>query len=91
MHPKTVSSNVLVCKCISFKAILQISLSLIQPRFMLPLAELGGGFYDQLKSISSGYANFDYEEGEMRPADLVRLDLLINGNPVDALARIVHR
>lgn len=55
------------------------------------MAELGGGFYDQLKSISSGYANFDYEEGEMRPADLVRLDLLVNGNPIDALARVVHR
>lgn len=55
------------------------------------MAELGGGFYDQLKSISSGYANLDYEEGQMRPADLVRLDLLVNGNPIDALARIVHR
>lgn len=58
---------------------------------MLPLAELGSGFYDQLKSISSGYANFDYEEGESRTADLVRLDLLVNGAPVDALARVVHR
>lgn len=58
---------------------------------MLPLAELAGGFYDQVKSISSGYANFDYEEGDLRPADLVRLDLLVNGNIVDALARVVHR
>ena len=57
----------------------------------MPLAELGGSFYDDLKSISSGYASFDYEEGEMRTADLVRLDLLLNGEPVDALARIVHR
>ena len=55
------------------------------------MAELGGGFYDQVKSLSSGYANFDYEEGDMRPADLVRLDLLVNGNVIDALARVVHR
>lgn len=60
-------------------------------KYVLPLAELGSGFYDQLKSISSGYANFDYEEGESRTADLVRLDLLVNGAPVDALARVVHR
>ena len=60
-------------------------------RYNLPLAELGGDFYDELKSSSSGYASFDYEQGESRPADLVRLDILINGEPVDALARIIHR
>ena len=60
-------------------------------RYTLPLAELGGNFYDSLKSITSGYASFDYEAGEQRKADLVRLDLLLNGEPVDALARIVHR
>lgn len=60
-------------------------------RYVLPLQELGGDFYDELKSISSGYASFDYEDGEPRPADLVRLDVLVNGEIVDALARIVHR
>lgn len=60
-------------------------------RYLLPLAELGGDFYDELKSSTSGYASFDYEEGEYRHADLVRLDLLVNGEAVDALARIVHR
>lgn len=60
-------------------------------RYALPMAELGGNFYDSLKSITSGYASFDYEEGPLRKADLVRLDLLLNGEPVDALARIVHR
>lgn len=60
-------------------------------RYILPLQELGGDFYDELKSISSGYASFDYEDGEPRPADLVRLDVLVNGEVVDALARIVHR
>jgi len=60
-------------------------------RYTLPLSELGSDFYDALKSRSRGYASFDYEEGEYRPADLQRLDLLINGDPVDALARVVHR
>ena len=60
-------------------------------RYTLPLAELGGNFYDSLKSITSGYASFDYEAGPQRRADLVRLDLLLNGEPVDALARVVHR
>lgn len=60
-------------------------------RYVLPLAELGTDFYDELKSLSSGYASFDYEEHESREADLVRLDILVNGEPVDALARIVHR
>ncbi|KAI3434957.1 hypothetical protein D9Q98_003011 [Chlorella vulgaris] len=60
-------------------------------KYHLPLAELGGDFYDELKSISSGYASFDYEEAEYRKADLQRLDILINTEAVDALARIVHR
>lgn len=60
-------------------------------RYTLPLAELGGNFYDSLKSITSGYASFDYEAGQQRRADLVRLDLLLNGEPIDALARVVHR
>ena len=60
-------------------------------RYVLPLSELGGDFYDELKSLSSGYASFDYEEHESREADLVRMDILVNGEPVDALARVVHR
>ncbi|KAG2442751.1 hypothetical protein HXX76_002832 [Chlamydomonas incerta] len=60
-------------------------------RYRLPLAELAGDFYSAVKSRSQGYASFDYEEGPYRPADLVRLDVLAHGRPVDALARMVAR
>lgn len=68
-----------------------LSASRAMMRYTLPLAELGGDFYDELKSSSSGYATFDYDMGEYRSADLIRLDVLVNGEPVDALARVVHR
>ena len=57
----------------------------------LPLAELAGQFYGSLKACTSGYATFDYEEGPYRSADLVRLDFLVHGSPVDALTRVLHR
>ena len=59
--------------------------------FDLPLSELVVDYYDKLKSVSKGYASLDYEYTEHRPGDLIRLDILINGDPVDALACIVHR
>lgn len=60
-------------------------------RFGMPLGELIVEFYDQLKSRTQGYASLDYTFKEMRPANLVRLDVLVNGQPVDALSFITHR
>jgi GTP-binding protein LepA len=63
----------------------------VNMHFEMPLAELIVDFYDQLKGRSSGYASLDYTFIGYRSADLVKLDILVNGEPVDALSLIVHR
>jgi len=59
-------------------------------KYKLPLNEVATDFYDQLKSLSSGYASFDYEEAGFEAGDLVKMDILLNKKPVDALSCIVH-
>ncbi len=63
----------------------------VQMKFEMPLAELIVDFYDQLKSRTQGYASLDYIFKDMRASDLVKLDVLVNGQPVDALSLITHR
>ncbi|KAI7742409.1 hypothetical protein M8C21_022890 [Ambrosia artemisiifolia] len=60
-------------------------------KYRLPLREIVVDFYNELKSITSGYASFDYEDSEYVASDVVKLDILLNGQPVDAMATIVHK
>ena len=73
----------------------QTDLSYVGKRAMvvyeLPLNEVVFDFYDRLKSVSKGYASFDYQIIDYRPGDLVKMSILVNGEPVDALSMLVHR
>ena len=74
---------------------LQVELTYVGSRAMvkydLPLNEVVFDFYDRLKSVSKGYASFDYHLTDYKPADLVKMQILVNGEPVDALSMLVHR
>lgn len=63
----------------------------IELNFYMPLAEIVIDFYDKLKSISKGYASFDYHIDSYRPSKLAKLDILLNGEPVDALSSLIHQ
>ena len=62
----------------------------VELNFRLPLGEIVIDFYDKLKSISKGYASFDYHPCGYRPSKLIKLDILLNGEPVDALSTLTH-
>jgi GTP-binding protein LepA len=81
--------------CIDKRGILKNQIYLTSDRveltFEMPLSEIVFDFYDKLKSISRGYASFDYYQTGYKKANLVRLDLLLNGDMVDALSTLIHR
>ncbi len=62
----------------------------VELTYDMPLSEIVFDFYDKLKSVSKGYASFDYHITEFRPARLVKLDILLNGDPADALSTLIH-
>ena len=62
----------------------------VELHYNMPLGEIVIDFYDKLKSISKGYASFDYHQSGFRPSKLVKLDILLNGEPVDALSTLTH-
>ncbi|TPW21191.1 MAG: GTP-binding protein LepA [Elusimicrobia bacterium] len=75
----------------SHKAIEYLSADRMIIRYEMPLAEIVMDFYDKLKSVSKGYASFDYQEASDRESDLVKLEILVHQDPVDALCQIVHK
>ncbi len=80
--------------CIDRRGILvsqhYITADRVELNYDMPLAEIVFDFYDKLKTISKGYASFDYHVIDFRPAKLVRLDILLNGEPADALSTLIH-
>ncbi|XP_030347727.1 translation factor GUF1, mitochondrial isoform X2 [Strigops habroptila] len=72
------------------KDMLYIDEHRVMLKYLFPLNEIVLDFYDALKSLSSGYASFDYEDAGYQAADLIKMDILLNGNPVEELATVVH-
>lgn len=81
--------------CMDKRGILKNQVFLTEERveisFEMPLAEIVFDFYDQLKSISKGYASFDYQMDDYRPGELVKLDVMLNGEKVDAFSALIHK
>jgi GTP-binding protein LepA len=81
--------------CIEKRGILKNQVYLTADRveltFEMPLAEIVFDFYDRLKSISKGYASFDYHPTEYQQSNLIKLDLMLNGDPIDALSALIHK
>lgn len=89
------SLGVVVKLCIDKRGVLQnqvfLTSSRVELTFIMPLSEIVFDFYDKLKSISRGYASFDYHVNGFQTTTLVRLDILLNGDRVDALSSLIHR
>ena len=87
--------GVIMTLCIEKRGILKNQIYLTSDRvelqFDLPLGEIVFDFYDKLKSVSRGYASFDYQPLEYKTSSLVRIDILLNGDPVDALSALIHK
>lgn len=85
----------IITLCLEKRGILKkqhyITQTRVEMAFELPLAEIVFDFYDRLKSVSKGYASFDYQPLDYRETDLVKLDLKLNSEPVDAMSALVHR
>jgi GTP-binding protein LepA len=73
------------------KSLQYVSTDRVLIEYDFPLAEVIHDFYDKLKSVSRGYASFDYELADYREGDVVKMDVLVNGEALDALAIMVHR
>ena len=87
--------GVIMTLCIEKRGILKNQIYLTSDRvelqFELPLGEIVFDFYDKLKSVSRGYASFDYQPLDYKTSSLVRIDILLNGDPVDALSALIHK
>lgn len=85
----------IITLCLNKRGILKnqhyLTTTRVELTFEIPLAEIVFDFYDRLKSISRGYASFDYAPIDYRESDIVRMDILLNGDKVDALSALIHR
>ena len=82
-----VKTPILSTVCVSFLE----KISIFSPFSILPLSEIVVDFFDRLKSVSRGYASLDYSLDRYEESDVIKLDILLNGDKVDALAYMAHR
>lgn len=92
---KSEYTGAVMTMCIEKRGMLQnqhyLTADRVELTFEMPLAEIVFDFYDRLKTISKGYASFDYHPVGMKKSDLVKMDILLNGEQVDALSALIHR
>jgi len=92
---KTEYLGVVMKLCLDKRGVLKsqhfLTTNRVELTYDMPLSEIVFDFYDKLKSVSRGYASFDYSMADYRPADLVKLDIMLNGEPVDALSSLIHK